>query len=266
MTTYIYGLAAMLLLAFATWIGSVVRKDVSIVDSIWSLMFLVGAAVYASAAPEYGLRTQVILALLLLWALRLALYLTWRNWGEPEDRRYQAIRARYQPHFALKSLVIIFVFQAMLAWIISLPLWPALTHGNSFNVLDGIAIVLWSGGMLFETIGDWQLARFKADPANKGKVMDRGLWRYTRHPNYFGECLIWWGFFLFALGSGAWWSVLSPLLMTWLLLKFSGVVMLEQTISERRPAYREYIARTNAFVPGKPRAVAPAMKVEGRAP
>ena len=266
MTTYIYGLLAMLLLAFATWIVSVVRKDVSIVDSIWSLMFLAGAAVYASAAPEYGLRAQVILALLLLWALRLALYLTWRNWGESEDRRYQAIRARNQPHFALKSLFIIFGFQALLAWIISLPLWPALTHSNSFSVLDGIAIVLWSSGMLFETVGDWQLARFKADPTNKGQVMDRGLWRYTRHPNYFGECLIWWGFFLFALSTGAWWSVLSPLLMTWLLLKFSGVVMLEQTISERRPAYREYIARTNAFIPGKPRQVAPTVKVEGHTP
>jgi steroid 5-alpha reductase family enzyme len=263
MTTYVYGLLAMLMLGVVTWLLSVVRKDVSIVDSIWSLMFLAGAAVYASAAPDYGVRTQVILGLLLLWALRLAAYLTWRNWGEPEDRRYQDIRAKYQPHFAIKSLVIIFAFQAVLAWIISLPLWPALTSSNAFTIWDLLAVMLWAIGMFFETVADWQLARFKANPANKGKVMDRGLWRYTRHPNYFGECLVWWGFFLFALGSGAWWTVISPLLMTWLLLKFSGVVMLEQTITERRPAYRDYIARTNAFIPGKPRHVAATAKMEG---
>jgi steroid 5-alpha reductase family enzyme len=263
MHTYIYGLLAILVLAFATWIVSVIRKDVSIVDSIWSLMFLSAAAVYASAAPDYGLRSQLILALLLLWAVRLASHLTWRNWGEPEDRRYQAIRAKYQPHFAIKSLGIIFGFQAVLAWIISLPLLPALSHSNSFSPWDGLAFALWLTGILFESVADWQLARFKANPANKGKVMDRGLWRYTRHPNYFGECLIWWGFFVFAVSAGAWWSVISPLLITWLLLKFSGVVMLEQSISERRPAYRDYIARTNAFIPGKPKPPVTNMKVEG---
>ena len=107
--------------------------------------------------------------------------------------------------------------------------------------------------MIFEGIGDWQLSRFKADPENHGKVMDRGLWRYTRHPNYFGECLIWWGFSLFALAAGAWWTVVGPLLLTYMLLKFSGVTLVEQTIVERRPAYREYITRTNAFIPGMPK-------------
>jgi steroid 5-alpha reductase family enzyme len=107
--------------------------------------------------------------------------------------------------------------------------------------------------MMLETVGDWQLARFKANPTNRGKVMNRGLWRYTRHPNYFGECLIWWGFFLFAVPAGAWWSILSPVLLTFLLLKFSGVTMLEETIVDRRPAYREYIVSTNAFIPGLPK-------------
>lgn len=255
MTTLVYGFLAMLVLAFLTWIVSVWRKDVSIVDSIWPLMFLASATVYASTTPEYSLRTQIILGLLLLWAVRLAAHLTWRNWGEPEDRRYQAIRAKYEPRFAVKSLGIIFVFQATLAWIIALPLWPALTIPTAISACDIAGFLLWITGMTFESVGDWQLARFKANPANKGKVMDRGLWRYTRHPNYFGECLIWWGFFLFALSSGAWWSILSPLLITWLLLKFSGVVMLEASIAERRPAYRDYIARTNAFVPGRPRKI-----------
>ena len=113
-----------------------------------------------------------------------------------------------------------------------------------------IAISLWLIGMFFEVLGDWQLARFKANPANHGKVMDKGLWRYTRHPNYFGEALIWWSFYLFAVSSGAWWTFPAPLLMTWLLLKFSGVVMLEETITKRRPAYQQYIESTNAFIPG----------------
>ncbi|MEJ2440126.1 MAG: DUF1295 domain-containing protein [Gammaproteobacteria bacterium] len=264
MTTYLYGLLAMSLLAFLTWGLSIWRRDVSIVDNIWSLLFLAGAAVYVSASQHYDWQAKLILALLLIWALRLAAYLTWRNLGEPEDRRYREIREKYQPHFAFKSLFIIFLFQAGLAWIISLPLWPALTVSHTLSGWDLAGIVLWSVGMLFETVGDWQLARFKRLPANQGKVMDRGLWRYTRHPNYFGECLIWWGFYLFGLSAGAWWSIVSPLLMTWLLLKFSGVVMLEQTISQRRPAYADYIARTNAFLPWRPHASADGDKLRGQ--
>ncbi|MEJ2361910.1 MAG: DUF1295 domain-containing protein [Gammaproteobacteria bacterium] len=264
MTTYLYGLLAMSLLAFLTWGLSIWRRDVSIVDNIWSLLFLAGAAVYVSASQHYDWQAKLILALLMIWALRLAAYLTWRNLGEPEDRRYREIREKYQPHFAFKSLFIIFLFQAGLAWIISLPLWPALTVSHPLSGWDLAGIVLWSVGMLFETVGDWQLARFKRLPANQGKVMDRGLWRYTRHPNYFGECLIWWGFYLFGLSAGAWWSIVSPLLMTWLLLKFSGVVMLEQTISQRRPAYADYIARTNAFLPWRPHASADGDKLRGQ--
>jgi len=247
---YLYGLAAMATLAILTWLLSVIKRDVSIVDSIWSLMILAGGAVYAASSDYYGTRSALILGLLLLWALRLSIYLTWRNWGEPEDRRYREIRDNYSPHFALKSLGIIFLLQALLAWIISLPLWPALSQSVVLQPLDVLAIALWLLGMSFETIGDWQLARFKADPANRGKVLDHGLWRYTRHPNYFGEALIWWGFYLFAVSAGAWWTLPAPLIMTWLLLKFSGVVLLEQTISERRPDYRRYIESTNAFIPG----------------
>lgn len=247
---YLYGLAAIAALAILTWLLSVIKRDVSIVDSIWSLMILAGAAVYAASSDYYGTRSFLILGLLLLWALRLSLYLTWRNWGEPEDRRYREIRDKYSPHFALKSLGIIFLLQALLAWIISLPLWPALSQSVALQPLDMLAIALWLLGMSFEIIGDWQLARFKADPANRGKVLDQGLWRYTRHPNYFGEALIWWSFYLFAVSAGAWWTLFAPLLMTWLLLKFSGVVLLEQSINERRPAYRQYIESTNAFIPG----------------
>jgi steroid 5-alpha reductase family enzyme len=250
-TTYLEGLAVILILAIVTWIVSVFKRDVSIVDSLWSLMILAAGFMYAMSSDVYSMRNTLILGLLLIWALRLAIYVTWRNWGEEEDHRYQKIRASYSPHFAVKSLGIIFLFQAVVAWIISLPLWPAITSNlASLQLLDILAIALWLTGMFFEVIGDWQLAQFKANPDNQGKVMNQGLWRYTRHPNYFGEALIWWGFYLFAVSAGAWWTFPAPLLMNWLLLKFSGVVILEKTIVERRPAYKQYIETTNAFIPG----------------
>lgn len=250
---YLQGLGVMAGLAVLTWLLSVFKRDVSIVDSIWSLMILAGGGVYLLGAPAIDARTMVIVVLLSVWALRLSAHLTWRNWGEPEDRRYRAIRTKYSPHFAVKSLGIVFLLQAALAWIISLPLWPGLSAGAAWHPLDWLAVLLVSAGIAFEALADWQLARFKSDPANAGQVMDRGLWRYSRHPNYFGEATIWWGFYLFALGAGAWWTLPAPLLMTWLLLKFSGVVMLEETIVERRPAYRAYIDATNAFIPGPPK-------------
>jgi steroid 5-alpha reductase family enzyme len=250
---YALGLVSTLALATFTWVVSVLKRDVSIVDGVWALMLLAAATVYATGAEPYTGRTMLILTLVLLWALRLSGHIIHRNWGEPEDRRYRDIRRKYEPYFGLKSLGLIFWFQAGLAWIISMPLWPALTLPVEWVVFDLLAVTVWTVGMVFEGVGDWQLARFKADPANHGKVMDRGLWRYTRHPNYFGECLIWWGFYCFAVSVGVWWTVVGPILLTYMLLKFSGVTLMEQTIIERRPAYREYIAQTNAFVPGPPK-------------
>jgi len=145
------------------------------------------------------------------------------------------------------------VLQGVIAWIVSLPLLIAIGGAAPLGTLDYLGIGLWAVGMLFEAGGDFQLARFKADPANRGKVMDRGLWRFTRHPNYFGNACIWWGFGLMAVAAGAWWALLSPLVMTFLLLKVSGVSLLEQDIGERRPAYADYIARTSAFLPLPPK-------------
>jgi steroid 5-alpha reductase family enzyme len=250
---YFQTLLAMLALGFVTWLLSVVRRDVSIVDSIWSLMFLAAAIIYLQQNEAIGIREILIFILVLIWALRLACYLTWRNWGQPEDSRYQQIREKYSPYFALKSLLIIFVFQAVLAWLVSLPLLMSLTTTQSLSILDMFALVLWLVGMGFEAVADLQLYRFKANADNTGKVLDTGLWRYSRHPNYFGEFCIWWGFYLFAVSSGGWWTILSPLMMSFLLLRFSGVALLEKDIHKRRPAYRDYIARTNAFIPGKPR-------------
>ena len=251
---WLLGLLPILALALGTWFLSVAKHDVSIVDGLWSLLFLAAACTYAYLHAEAMPRTALMLVLVTVWALRLSLHITHRSWGEPEDRRYQAIRARNEPGFTWKSLYLVFVLQGVLAWIISLPLLAAATSKQTLGGLDTLGVALWLIGFLYESIADWQLSRFKRKASNRGRVLDSGLWRHTRHPNYFGEFLVWWGFFLTALSAGGWWSILSPLLMSLLLLRVSGVTLLEQDISERRPAYRTYIQRTNAFFPGPRRA------------
>ena len=144
----------------------------------------------------------------------------------------------------------------MLAWILSLSLLGAISGEQPISAIDYVGVALWLVGMVFESVGDWQLARFKARPENADGVLDRGLWRYTRHPNYFGECCLWWGFYCLAVGAGAWWAVISPLLMTVLLLKVSGVALLEKDMPARRPAYATYVRRTSAFLPLPPRKIA----------
>jgi steroid 5-alpha reductase family enzyme len=253
LNAYLSGLGIMLLLGVATWMVSVPKRDVSIVDSMWSIFFLAGALVYLWTTPGSNARDLLIVTLVSIWALRLAGYLTWRNWGEPEDHRYRKIRANNEPNFAFKSLYLVFALQALLAWIVSLPLLAALASDRPLGWLDVAGVALWAFGFLFETIADWQLARFKRKAINRGRVLSTGLWRYTRHPNYFGEFCVWWGFYLMALAAGGWWAIVAPLAMSFLLLKVSGVAMLEKDIGARRPAYRDYIARTNAFFPWFPR-------------
>jgi steroid 5-alpha reductase family enzyme len=247
------GLPAIVALAVACWLASLPLRDASLVDRFWSLLFIAAAGSYALAAPAAAPRRGWLLAMVLAWGLRLALHITWRNWGHGEDRRYQAIRARNQPGYAWKSLPYVFLLQALLAWVISLPLLGALRATRPLGILDALGALLWAVGFAFEAVGDWQLLRFRAQPAAAGAVLDTGLWRYTRHPNYFGETVLWWGFWLLALGGGAWWSLPAPLLMTILLLKVSGVTLLERDIAGRRPAYRDYVARTSAFLPWPPR-------------
>ncbi len=250
---FLYSGAALLGVAVVFWLVSLLRNDVSIVDSLWSLMFLLAAGVYAGLGDTNGPRTFVVLVLVAIWALRLSAYISWRNHGQPEDYRYREIRSNNQPGFRYKSLYIVFILQALLAWIISLPLAAAISGPAQIGVLDYAGIALWVVGVVFEALGDLQLSRFRKDPANKGKVLDTGLWRYTRHPNYFGNFTLWWGFYLIALSAGGWWSIVSPLLMSFLLLKVSGVALLEKDISARRPEYQRYIRRTNAFFPASPR-------------
>ena len=250
------GLALIAALGVATWIASMVRHDVSLVDRTWSLFITGAAAAYFALLPSSqaaGGRSLWTLVLAVVWALRLSAYITARNWGHGEDRRYREIRARNQPNFAFKSLYLVFALQAVLSWVVSAPFFAAMGGTRPVGVLDITGLALAAFGIVFEAIGDAQMSRFKADPAHAGQVMDRGLWRYTRHPNYFGETCVWWGFWLVALGAAGWsgaWTIVSPILMTVLLLKVSGVSLLEKDIGERRPAYRDYIARTNAFFPG----------------
>jgi len=247
---WLNALPALLGAAALTWVLSALKRNVTIVDTLWSLLFVIAAGVYVASVEPPSPRAWLVLGLVGAWGLRLATYLAWRNWGHEEDRRYQAIRRRNEPNFALKSLWLIFGFQAVLAWIISLPLAGAVAGDAPLGLLDGLGVALWALGLSFEAVGDGQLARFKADRANAGRVMDRGLWRYTRHPNYFGDFCVWWGLYVLALAAGAWWTIVGPLIMSFLLLRFSGVRLLERDIGERRPAYAEYVRRTNAFFPG----------------
>ncbi len=250
MTIYLIALGAVLLVAALAWVLSILINDVSFVDSLWSLFFLAIAIIFFVDAGPESARSIIVLSLVAVWALRLSAHITIRNWGQPEDYRYREIRANNQPGFVVKSLYIVFGLQAVLAWIVAAPLQPAIASAASVGIIDMVAIALWLVGFAFESIGDYQLSRFKADPNSKGRVLDTGLWRYTRHPNYFGEFCIWWAFWLFAASAGAWWTIFAPLLMSFLLLRVSGVAMLERTISDRRPEYAEYVRNTNAFFPG----------------
>jgi len=250
--------AAIALVAVAAWVVSVLRRDVSIVDSLWSLLFLLALVTYLALSETTGPRAWLVTALVAAWALRLSLYISIRNFGEPEDRRYQAIRRNNEPHFWLKSLYIVFLLQGFLAWLICLPALAAVGVRTSPGLLSEslfwAGVVLWLTGMFFEVVGDHQLMRFRRSRPAAGAVLDTGLWRYSRHPNYFGEATLWWGMYLMALSAGAWWTGFAPLLMTFLLLRVSGVALLEKDIGERRPGYRDYVLRTNAFIPGPPRA------------
>ena len=248
-------LAITLAMMFVVWLLSLSKKDSSIVDIFWGIGFVLIAGVCFVLGDGYVGRKLLVSVLTALWGIRLAAYILWRNAGKGEDYRYRAMRSRYGKRFPLVSLLLVFGLQGLLMWIISMPLQVA---GSSreparFTWLDWTGASLWLAGFLFESIGDFQLARFKSDPNNAGQVMDRGLWRYTRHPNYFGDATLWWGFFLIALSTprGAW-TIFSPLIMTTLLMKVSGVALLEKTLRKTKPEYQNYIERTSAFVPWPP--------------
>lgn len=243
----------------ATWLVSVAIRNASIVDIVWGLGFVLVAWTVRARVDGFDTRQWLLTAMTTIWGLRLAGYLAWRNHGHGEDYRYRAMRKRWGSRFALVSLGTVFVFQGLMMWIVSLPVQLGQADGSpdSLGVLAWIGVVVWLVGLGFETVGDAQLARFKADPATAGQVMDRGLWRYTRHPNYFGDACVWWGIALVAAetGSGAW-GLIGAVLMTVLLRRVSGVTLLEKSLTKRRAGYTEYVARTSPFIPRPPKRIA----------
>lgn len=245
-------LAALLGVTTLVWLGSLVKRDASIVDVFWGLGFVLAAWIYLASGARTT-RGWLVVALVTLWGVRLALHILWRSRGQGEDYRYREMRERNPASFPLRSLLTVFWLQGLLLWAISTPLHAAQrAEPRSLTFADGIGIALFVIGFAFEAGGDWQLARFKRDPANSGRVMERGFWRYTRHPNYFGDAVVWWSFFAFAAAAGGYWSVFSPVLMTLLLLRVSGVTLLEKRLRETKPEYRAYAERTSAFLPWPP--------------
>ena len=247
---------ALLVMMFIGWLISLAFNNVTAVDTLWGLGFVVVAWITFFLADGYPARKYLISILVTLWGLRLAGHLSWRNWGSGEDPRYGSWRRAAGSRFWLVSLFKVFLLQAVFLWVISLALQvgqlaPLPEHLTGFDYL-GLAV--WLLGFLFESVSDYQLARFKAVASNKGRVMRQGLWAYSRHPNYFGESLVWWGIFLIAFSTpNSWWTVVSPIVITVVLLKMTGIPLMEKSIADKRPAYADYIKNTNAFVPWFPR-------------
>lgn len=247
------GLAVALVLMGLVWVGSLATRDASLVDRFWGAGFVVLSWWYFLQGPAGAGHwlPRLSLTLVTIWGLRLSLHITWRNWGHGEDPRYAAMRQAGGPRWHLQSLFTVFGLQGMLLWVIATPLYVAVTSDRTPSLpLVALGVTCWLVGFAFEAGGDWQLARFKANPAHRGQVLDTGFWRYTRHPNYFGDSACWWGFYLLAAAVGGWWTIFAPALMTVLLVRVSGVALLEKSLVNAKPAYREYIRRTNAFIPG----------------
>jgi steroid 5-alpha reductase family enzyme len=253
----IYGIALLIILGLMIilWLVSLALKNSSIVDIFWGTGFVISGWVYFALAPDGFMPRKVLLALLTtIWGLRLSLYILWRNAGKGEDYRYQVWRKQAGAQWWWRSFFKVFLLQGILMAIISVPLLAAqfFPGPDRLTVLDLLGVAFWLVGFFFEAVGDLQLARFKANPSNKGTVMARGVWRYTRHPNYFGDAAQWWGYYLIAAAAGGWWTVFSPLLMTLFLLRVSGVTLLEKNLAQR-PGYDVYIKTTSAFIPWFPR-------------
>jgi steroid 5-alpha reductase family enzyme len=254
----IYGIAALVILGFMTalWIASLLLRDSSIVDIFWGAGFVVANWVNFALTPEgFPARKWLIGIIVTVWGLRLSLYVLFRNWGKGEDFRYRKWREEAGEQWWWRSFFKVFLLQGALMWIISVPLLSAQISPTParLTALDVLAILVWGVGFFFEAFGDLQMARFKAIPANKGKVLNTGVWRYSRHPNYFGDATQWWAYYLVALAAGGYWTIYAPLIMTFLLLRVSGVALLEKTLKDTKPQYKEYIETTSAFVPWFPR-------------
>lgn len=254
MRSVVPALLALLVLFSALWLVSLYLANASIVDMWWGPAFVLALAAYLDFALPAHPRAWLVLGATGLWAARLAWHIGRRNVGHGEDARYRAWREQHGARWWWRSYFQVFVLQALVAWVVSWPLFHASRSGTAFpSWLDVVGAGVFLAGWLFEAVADHQLAAFKRDPANRGRVMDRGLWRYSRHPNYFGEAVLWWGLGLIgAAVPGGWTGLAGPLVITWLLLRVSGVTMLERGLRKSKPGYADYVARTSAFVPWPP--------------
>jgi len=238
------------------WLISLVLKNSSIIDIFWGTGFVITSwIVFFRTLETAGPRDWLILVLVTIWGLRLSLYVLWRNAGKGEDFRYAKWREEAGDGWWWISYFKVFLLQGLIMWVIAAPLTAIQLPGvnDDLNVLDFAGTAVWGVGFFFETVGDAQLAKFKQNRENKSQLLTTGVWRFTRHPNYFGDAAQWWGFYLIALASGAWWTIFSPIWMTYLLLKVSGVAMLESTLKKTKPGYEDYIQKTNTFFPWFPK-------------
>ena len=243
------------ILMIAMWVLSLAVKNASIVDIGWGLGFVMVAWAVRARVDGNTDRQRLLVAMTTLWGLRLAGYLFARNHGKGEDYRYRAMRKRWGPRFPLISLGTVFALQGALMWIVSLPVQLGQSRVDpKIGVLAWIGVAVWALGVFFEVTGDAQLARFKRDPANAGTVMNQGLWRYTRHPNYFGDACVWWGIALVAAETTVGrWGLIGAAVMTVLLRRVSGVTLLEKSLVKRRTGYDHYVAATSPFIPRPPK-------------
>jgi steroid 5-alpha reductase family enzyme len=252
---YLQALLVIMIMMSVLWVFSVILKNVSIVDLFWGFGFVLTAGFYFITTDGNQIRKIILLTLVSIWGLRLSVFLAWRNYGKGEDFRYREFRKKYgENRYWWISFFQTFLLQGMLMWLISAPLLGAQYEGADRNlgILDYAGVILWTIGFIFEAGGDYQLAVFKANPANKGKVLDTGFWKYTRHPNYFGDTAVWWGYGFISLSAGSYLPILGSLLMTALIIKVSGVALLEKSLKDQKPQYKEYIEKTSAFIPWFP--------------
>lgn len=243
----------------ALWLLSLPKRDPSFIDSWWPLGMVMLAWLSFAHAPERGPHAWVLVILVTIWGSRLGIYLfiRWRQQGM--DRRYAVLMKSAKRDrawsYPLASILIVFALQMLLQFVVSLPVQLGiLGTGASFGPLAWVGALLAAAGILVETVADWQLARFKSQPKNKGAALDTGLWRYSRHPNHFGDACVWWGLYMIASETGlGLWAAPGPLLLTFLLLRVSGAPTIEGHLTETRPGYANYLRRTSAFVPWPPK-------------
>ena len=254
LTLFLQAALVILVLVTILWLWSIVITNVSIVDLFWGFGFVVVNAFYVFMSGDLSPKNILLLVLVSLWGLRLTLYLAWRNIGKGEDFRYQQFRKDYGPkRYWWFSFFQTFLLQGVLIMIVSLPLLGATQGSGEITILDYFGIAIWLIGFVFEAGGDFQLSRFKNNPNNKGKVLNRGFWKFTRHPNYFGDSAVWWAFGLFSIAAGGYWQAIGSVIMTLLIIRVSGVALLEKSLNKTNPQYREYVEKTSTFFPWFPK-------------